>query len=124
MTDSERRWPRLVYGVGTEPDPRFTFANERTFLAWIRTGLGFLAAGVAIAAVARLSNRLVLEVRLAAVVLILCGLVCGVGAFTRWIRNERSLRLGQPLPSSPMLLIATGVVVVVATIALVAVTSA
>jgi len=124
VTDSERRWPRLVYGVGTEPDPRFTFANERTFLAWIRTGLGFLAAGVAIAAVARLSNRLVLEVRLAAVVLILCGLVCGVGAFTRWIRNERSLRLGQPLPSSPMLLIATGVVVVVATIALVAVTSA
>ena len=48
-------------------------------------------------------------------------MVCGVGAFSRWLRNERSLRLGHPLPSSPMLLIATGVVVVVAAIALVAV---
>ena len=124
MTDSDRRWPRQVYGVGTEPDPRFTFANERTFLAWIRTGLGFLAAGVAIAAVARLSNQLVVEVRLAAIVLIVCGLVCGVGAFSRWLRNEWVLRLGHPLPSSPMLLITTGVVVVVATVALVAVTSA
>jgi len=123
VTDPDRRWPRQVYGVGSEPDPRFTFANERTFLAWIRTGLGFLAAGVAIAAVARLSNRLVLEVRLAAIVLVVCGVVCGVGAFSRWIRNERSLRLGHPLPSSPMLLITTVVVVLVATIALVAVTS-
>ena len=54
----ERRWPRQVYAVGNEPDPRFTFANERTFLAWIRTALGFLAAGVAIAAVARLAGAL------------------------------------------------------------------
>ena len=51
---TDRRWPRQVYAVGSEPDPRFTFANERTFLAWIRTALGFLAAGVAIAAVAQL----------------------------------------------------------------------
>jgi putative membrane protein len=26
-----------VYGVGTEPDPRFSLANERTYLAWVRT---------------------------------------------------------------------------------------
>ena len=57
----DRRWPRRVYAAGSEPDPRFTFANERTFLAWIRTGLGFLAAGVAIAAVAQWSDRLGLE---------------------------------------------------------------
>ncbi len=49
--------------MGSEPDPRFTFANERTFLAWIRTALGFLAAGVAIAAVARLAGPLGLEIR-------------------------------------------------------------
>ena len=55
-SDPDRRWPRQVYAVGTEPDPRFSFANERTFLAWIRTALGFLAAGVAIAAVARLAG--------------------------------------------------------------------
>ena len=119
--DADRRWPRQVYGVGTEPDPRFTFANERTFLAWIRTGLGFLAAGVAIAAVARLNAQLGLEVRVASVLLILSGLVCGAGALSRWIGNERAMRLGRPLPSSPMLLILTGVLVVVATIALIVV---
>ena len=117
----DRRWPRQVYGQGTEPDPRFSFANERTFLAWIRTGLGFLAAGVAIAAVARLSARLGLEVRLASVVLIVCGLVCGIGAFRRWMVNERAMRLSRPLPSSPLLLVLTGVVVVVAVVALVVV---
>lgn len=119
--DDDRRWPRRVYAVGSEPDPRFTFANERTFLAWIRTGLGFLAAGVAIAAVARLNDQLGLEVRLASIVLILCGLTCGAGAWSRWLNNERAMRLNEPLPSSPMLLILTGVLVTVAAIALVVV---
>ena len=30
---------------GEEPDYRFTLANERTFLAWVRTALGLLAGG-------------------------------------------------------------------------------
>lgn len=34
---------------GTEPDYRFTLANERTFLAWIRTALALIAGGVAVA---------------------------------------------------------------------------
>jgi putative membrane protein len=116
-----RRWPPQVYGVGAEPDPRFTFANERTFLAWIRTGLGFLAAGVAIAAVARLTARLGLEVRLASAILVVCGLACAVGAFTRWVANERAMRLNQPLPSSRMLLVLTAVLALVGIVALVAV---
>ncbi len=119
----DRRWPRRVYAVGSEPDPRFSFANERTFLAWIRTGLGFLAAGVAIAAVARLSARLGPEVRIASVVLIVCGLACAVGAFQRWMINERAMRLGRPLPSSALLVVLTAVVVVVAIVALVVVSS-
>ncbi len=119
--DPDRRWPRQVYSVGTEPDPRFTFANERTFLAWIRTGLGFLAAGVAIAAVAQFGSALGLEVRIAAILLILCGLACGVGSMSRWIRNERALRLNQPLPSSPLLLVLTVAVVVSAVAAIVVV---
>ena len=105
--------------MGSEPDPRFTFANERTFLAWIRTALGFLAAGVAIAAVARLAGPVGLEVRLASMVLIVCGLACGILAFRRWMVNERAMRLGEPLPSSPMLLIVTAVVAGVALVALV-----
>ncbi len=119
--DPDRRWPRQVYAVGTEPDPRFTFANERTFLAWIRTALGFLAAGVAIATVARFADALGPEVRGASIVLILCGLVAGISAFTRWMRNETAMRLGRPLPSSPMLLIVTSIVAVVALVALVVV---
>jgi len=117
--EPDRRWPRQVYAVGTEPDPRFTFANERTFLAWIRTALGFLAAGVAIAAVARLSGPVDLEIRLASVVLIVCGLACGILAFRRWVINERAMRLGEPLPSSPMLLVVTAVVAGVALLAVV-----
>lgn len=106
----DRRWPRRVYAAGSEPDPRFTFANERTFLAWIRTGLGFLAAGVAIAAVARWTDRLGLEIRLASAVLVLCGLACAIGAFRRWMANERAMRLNEPLPSSPLLLVLTAIV--------------
>jgi len=120
-SDVDQRWPRQVYAVGTEPDPRFTFANERTFLAWIRTALGFLAAGVAIAAVARLAGPVGLEVRLASMVLIVCGLACGILAFRRWMINERAMRLGEPLPSSPLLLAATVIVAVVALVALVVV---
>src|SRR3954470_20484811 len=45
------RWPRWVYGVGTRPDHRFSLANERTFLAWVRTSLAMLAGGVALDAV-------------------------------------------------------------------------
>src|SRR5690625_7225376 len=35
---------------GQDPDPRFTLANERTFLAWIRTSLALLAGGIAVEA--------------------------------------------------------------------------
>ncbi|NUU26153.1 MAG: DUF202 domain-containing protein, partial [Streptomycetaceae bacterium] len=43
----DRRRPRLQ-DIGDEPDYRFTLANERTFLAWIRTALSLLAGGVAV----------------------------------------------------------------------------
>lgn len=117
----DRRWPRQVYGVGEEPDPRFTFANERTFLAWIRTALGFVAAGVAVAAVAQFNGALGLGVRLAALVLVLCGLVSGSTALRQWMRSERALRLNQPLPSSPLLPLLSVALVVVALVAIVVV---
>ena len=43
MTDPEHRWPSSVYAHGHDPDPRFSLANERTFLAWIRTALALVA---------------------------------------------------------------------------------
>ena len=46
----DRRFPRSVYGEGEEPDPRFSLANERTFLAWLRTALAMYAAAFALEA--------------------------------------------------------------------------
>jgi putative membrane protein len=39
LAAAARRLHPSLHEVGSEPDPRFTFANERTFLAWARTGL-------------------------------------------------------------------------------------
>jgi putative membrane protein len=122
--NADRRWPRRVYGVGDEPDPRFSFANERTFLAWIRTALGFVAAGVALAAVARFGVGVGVEVRAASLLLVAAGLLCGVGAFTRWMRNERAMRLDHPLPSSRLLVVLTALVVLAAVAALAVVAGA
>lgn len=111
--DPDRRWPRRVYAVGTEPDPRFSLANERTFLAWVRTGLGFVAAGVAVAALRTLGGVEGVELRIASLLLICCGLISGVTAFVRWGRAERALRLQQPLPASRVLpLLPLGLVLV------------
>ena len=110
-----------MYGVGAEPDPRFSLANERTFLAWIRTGLGFVAAGVGVAAISKLNATVGFEVRAASVLLIACGLVCGVGAITRWYRNERALRLQQPLPATSLIPVLTLGVALVALVAFVVV---
>ncbi len=113
---SDKRWPRSVYGVGTEPDARFSFANERTFLAWIRTGLGFVTASVAIVALTTLKPDLNVEAHIAALVLAITGVGCGVHAFVGWARNERRLRQSKPLPSSPLMVLLVLVLVVVATI--------
>lgn len=111
------RWPRSVYGVGDEPDARFSFANERTFLAWIRTGLGFLTAGVAIAALKDLTPHLTWEAVVAALVFIVCGVVTGVAAFFRWMKQERAIRQRTPLGGSAMMPVLSLAIVVVAVIA-------
>jgi putative membrane protein len=87
---------RLLPG-GEEPDPRFTLANERTFLAWIRTSLALLAGGIAIEA---FTAGLFLEpVRKGlAVVLLLLGMLLSAGSAVRWLRVERSMRNKAPLP--------------------------
>lgn len=115
------RWPRSVYDVGADPDPRFTLANERTFLAWIRTALALLATGVAIEALEIPENgstRLALVVALAGL-----GALTSGAAFVRWARSERALRQSQPLPAptlAPVLafgLAVTAVAVVIAVLA-------
>ena len=98
MTEQKRgRLARRVLPGGTEPDPRFSLANERTFLAWIRTSLAFLAGGLALEAFAieafPETPRKVLSV-----LLVLTGMLLSVGAAVRWIGIESSMRHGRPLP--------------------------
>lgn len=85
--------------VGEDPDYRFSLANERTFLAWIRTSLGLLAGGVG---VVQLVPRLgVPGGRLAlAVLLIVLAFLASASSYTRWERNERAIRMNRALPRS------------------------
>ena len=92
-----RRFPRRLYEGGTEPDPRYSLANERTFLAWIRTSLALMAAGVALEV---LALGIQPGWRLAAsVVLIIAGIGTPVQAWFGWVSAEKAMRLGRPLPA-------------------------
>ncbi|WP_291314408.1 YidH family protein [Corynebacterium sp. UBA2622] len=95
----ERSWfTRSVFPDGEEPDPRFTLANERTFLAWTRTSLAFLAGGIALEALAVPGIRPELRTAAAAVV-ILTSMAISLGALVRWVRIERAMRHSDPLPA-------------------------
>ncbi len=94
----QRSWlARVTFPAGQEPDPRFTLANERTFLAWMRTSLAFLAAGVALEAfdVASLNPHLQSWI---AVVMLVVGILIAAGAALRWVNVERAMRRGKALP--------------------------
>ena len=95
---SRHRFSAWALGGGTEPDPRFTLANERTFLAWIRTSLAMVAGGIAVEAFT--SELFSPEIRKTiAVLLLLLGLVTGGGSFFRWLNVERAMRRQSPLPA-------------------------
>lgn len=96
MADA-RRWPAWVYGSGNDPDARFSMANERTFLAWVRTAMALLAGGVALDVVPLHLSSLA-QHGLAVLVLAL-GLLCAALSWVRWARSERAMRQGRPLPA-------------------------
>jgi putative membrane protein len=102
----------------TEPDVRFTYANERTFLAWNRTALALIATGVA-------ATQLLPEFHVRGgrevlgIPLIALGALVAFTSFRQWQRNERAVRRRQPLPQSRMALVLSvgiGVVAVIAVI--------
>ncbi len=81
--------------VGEDPDPRFTFANERTFLAWNRTALALIGGGLAAGQLLEFDSE---AVRLLVSLLpIALGGVLALTSFRRWEDNERAMRLGEPL---------------------------
>lgn len=104
------RWPNSLYSQGSEPDPRFSLANERTALAWIRTASSVIAGGLALAVYAS-SNPGHTWVSFVAVCAFISGAGLGVSAFVRWMNVERALRLQQPLPAPAFLLFGLLVVV-------------
>ncbi len=98
-----------------DPDYRYSLANERTFLAWIRTALALMAAAVAMV---QLVPPFVLPGGRTAlgVVLTLLGLLLAVRAYPRWAGNERSMRQRESLPRTSLFLVvslALGAVAVV-----------
>jgi putative membrane protein len=90
------RWTDRLLAEGSDPDPRFTLANERTFLAWIRTALALIAGGIGVALAGDFVGP-VLRHGLA-VVFAATGALVAVLAFRRWLRTERALRREETLP--------------------------
>jgi putative membrane protein len=84
----------------TEPDARFTFANERTFLAWHRTALALVVAGLAIVQLLPPFPSMPLGRHILAVPLIVLGGGLSVGSYVEWTRQQRALRRREPLHPS------------------------
>ncbi|MFD5510381.1 MULTISPECIES: YidH family protein [unclassified Streptomyces] len=95
-----RLWfaPQRVRDEGETPDYRFSLANERTFLAWIRTALALVGGGFAVDQFLpdlRWGVRVGMSLALLAV-----GAACALRAVNHWVRCERAMRRGEDLPVS------------------------
>jgi putative membrane protein len=98
--------------LGQDPDYRFSLANERTFLAWIRTALALVAGGLA-------ATQLLPELQLPfareaiGASLVALGTLLAGAAFRRWAVNEEAMRLERPIPASRLpAVLAVGVAIV------------
>jgi putative membrane protein len=85
--------------VGSTPDYRFSLANERTFLAWIRTGMALIGAGLA---AYQLIPPLAIPhlIEALSILMVVGGAGCSIRAVDHWIRCEMAMRTGHPLPPS------------------------
>ncbi len=93
---------------GEEPDERFTLANERTYLAWIRTAMALVGGGLAAGQLLEFESDVArLAVALPPIVL---GAVLALTSYRRWQANQHALRTGAPLPTGgPPRILAAGV---------------
>jgi putative membrane protein len=123
MTDSESSSetpgpPDPEAGFEREVDVRFSYANERTFLAWNRTALALIATGVAATQLLPKFD-VTFGRRLLGLPLIALGAVIALTSYSHWQANERAMRRGEPLVPSriPLILsIGIGVIAVVAVV--------
>lgn len=102
--------------IGEAPDARFTFANERTFLAWNRTALGTMVAGLAMLQLLK-DHHDQTATKVAGIGLMLMAAVVSLVSYFHWYRSEVALRLRRDLPHSwvmPALALVVGFAAVVA----------
>jgi putative membrane protein len=116
-------WVERVFGpdpskVGHDIDPRVSLANERTFLAWIRTALALITIGLAITQLLPPFD-LPGGRRLLGVPLMVLGVVVALGALREWMINERAMRQGKPLRPPRLAMWVTVVIAVVGLAALI-----
>src|SRR6202167_3433891 len=102
VTDTPPAGPADAVGEGTEPDPRYTFANERTFLAWSRTALALVVAGLGVVQLLPPFPGVPWGRHVLGVPLIVFGAVVAVTAYREWVSSQRAMRLNLPLARSVM----------------------
>jgi putative membrane protein len=96
--EQRQKWHEL----GEDPDYRFSLANERTFLAWVRTALAILAGAILLHEfAAHIQPKAFIAG--ASVALALLAALLGAGAYVRWKVNEIAMRHSRPLPYSRLL---------------------
>jgi putative membrane protein len=95
MNMHEPKWRQ----EGQEPDYRFSLANERTFLAWIRTALALLAGGILLDQFSTRLNPPWAVLLLAIALCVLAAMLCAL-AYARWRANEIAMRHATRLPST------------------------
>ncbi|HEY6740628.1 MAG TPA: DUF202 domain-containing protein [Actinopolymorphaceae bacterium] len=100
-----------------EPDYRFTLANERTFLAYLRTALAIDAAGIAVVEFVEALGTPWVR-RGLGIVLAVAGILLGLGGYLRWNANLAAMRAGAPLPKTFLPLGLAAAVLVVSGVAL------
>lgn len=99
--------------AGKTPDYRFTLANERTFLAWIRTALALMAGAVGIEQFSPQLSSAELRIGISTLLLVAASTM-GFMAWQRWRRNEYAMRLESNLPYTRALFILAALIVVLA----------
>ncbi|MBW3663440.1 MAG: DUF202 domain-containing protein [Actinobacteria bacterium] len=103
---------RQVLDVGHDPDYRFSLANERTFLAWIRTALALMGGGLAVVSLLPSDANPALRDTVG-LVLVVLGTLVAATSYRRWSTNEVAMRTDRPIPASVLpLLLSIGVLLV------------
>ena len=112
-------WPT----EGQEPDPRWSLANERTLLAYSRTALAFIVAGLAIAGSRSVADTSIWFAALG-LPLIVVGGVVALGGRRRFLATQRAMRTGMPLGAPVVAAILPIAIAVIAVVGLIIATVA